>query len=159
MQAKVLLVAGIVVMVVGYTLTHLWGGVVAIQTAGSPEEFVRLAESVEGGLQRAFWADILILVPGYTMFFLGAFALRRPRAPGLCRWGWRLALGGAILDQVQNVMILFGLSGVDSGSAPSDTTIVLSLAVVTGAFLLLGLAILLVIIALTRRGEPKAVSG
>ncbi len=142
-------------MVVGYTLTHLWGDVLAIQLAGSPSEFVSLAEAVEGGMQRAFWADILILVPGYTLVFVGIFNLRRPRAARLCRWGLRLALLGALLDQVQNVMILFGLAQVDSGSSPSDTMIGMSLSVGTGLFLLLGAALVLAIIALTRKGDPQ----
>jgi len=87
--------------------------------------------------------------------FLGVFTLRRPRAARLCRWGLWLALLGTLLDQVQNVMILFGLGQIGSGSGPSDTMIGVSLSVVTGAFLVLGAALVLAVVALTRKGDSR----
>ena len=44
-------------------------------------------------------------MPGYTLLFLGMFTLRQPRAAGPLPLGVWLALSGALLDQVQNVMI------------------------------------------------------
>ncbi len=111
-----IIILGLVLSAIGLILMANWGGVEEIQGAGSAEEFATVATSVGNQLRLASWSDILVFVLGYTLLVGGILALFRSLDGSVrrsARIGMGFLLAGAIVDQIENLMVQLGLGRVD----------------------------------------------
>ncbi len=110
---------GAVLSVVGLGLILLWGNDTDVQAASNPAEFITATLNHDNNLRLASWADILVFVPGYTVFFLGVLAwlvsgdgvlscVRRGVAVGRV-----VVIATGIADQVENVLVRMAIGNVD----------------------------------------------
>jgi hypothetical protein len=118
---------GAILSGLGLGLILLWGDVRDVQAASSSAEFIAATLNHDNSLRLASWADILILVPGYTLLVLGVLTrivsgdgvlscVRRGTAVGRV-----VIVAAALADQIENVLVRLAIGNVDlTATDPTD---------------------------------------
>lgn len=106
-------VLGLGLLMLGLGLDRHFGGVKLLQQVDSPGVFTLAIILAGPQLKWASWADILLIVPGYTLLFAGLLMWLRRRLGDRFRRS-RVAVkcvlaAAALSDQYENLMVQIGL--------------------------------------------------